>query len=102
MIRPHRNHPGYWAFLVHRLSGLALILFLPLHFLALGTALKGEAGLQDFLDWTENPLCIQFAWVFLIHRGRNLTFPGRHSSAHIRLRKRSSRTLLLCPLTSRV
>jgi len=38
-----RNHPAYWAFLVHRISGLALALFLPAHFLALGTALEGEA-----------------------------------------------------------
>ena len=28
-----RNHPAWWAFLVHRISGLALALFLPLHFL---------------------------------------------------------------------
>ena len=27
-VPPHRNHPGYWAFLGHRLSGLALALFL--------------------------------------------------------------------------
>lgn len=50
----HRSHPGYWAFIVHRLSGLALILFLPLHFLALGTALQGEVGLEGFIRWTDN------------------------------------------------
>lgn len=53
-MNKHRNHPGYWAFIVHRLSGLALILFLPLHFLALGTALQGEVGLEDFIRWTDN------------------------------------------------
>ena len=35
----NRDHPSYWAFLVHRVSGLALALFLPLHFWALGQAL---------------------------------------------------------------
>ena len=25
-----RNHPAYWAFIVHRASGLLLALFLPL------------------------------------------------------------------------
>jgi fumarate reductase subunit D len=52
----NRDHPSYWAFLVHRVSGLALALFLPLHFLALGRALAGEAALDDFLRWTERPL----------------------------------------------
>ncbi len=56
MLRPHRNHPGYWAFLLHRLSGIALALFLPAHFLALATALTGEAALDGFLHWTDNPL----------------------------------------------
>ncbi|HEX2826745.1 MAG TPA: succinate dehydrogenase, cytochrome b556 subunit [Burkholderiales bacterium] len=51
-----RNHPAYWAFLVHRISGIALALFLPLHFWALAQALQGEARLDSFLRWTEQPL----------------------------------------------
>ena len=51
-----RNHPAYWAFVVHRVSGVALALFLPLHFWALGQALEGEARLESFLRWTEHPL----------------------------------------------
>ena len=51
-----RNHPAYWAFLVHRLSGLALAVFLPFHFWALGQALQGEAALEGFLRWTDQPL----------------------------------------------
>ena len=51
-----RNHPAYWAFLVHRFSGLALALFLPFHFWVLGQALVGEARLDGFLRWTEQPL----------------------------------------------
>lgn len=42
--------------MVHRISGLALACFLPLHFLALGLALDGEVRLDGFLKWTENPL----------------------------------------------
>lgn len=53
---PHRNHPGWWAALIHRLSGLALAVFLPLHFLALGTALRGADALDRFLDLTASPL----------------------------------------------
>ena len=51
-----RAHPAYWAFAVHRVSGVLLALFLPLHFWALGEALQGEARLDSFLRWTEQPL----------------------------------------------
>ena len=52
--RSHR-HPVYWAFLVHRLSGLALALFLPLHFSLLAQALSGQAALDAALGLTELP-----------------------------------------------
>lgn len=42
--------------LAHRLSGLALALFLPVHFWVLGRALELDA----FLAWTEQPL-VKFA-----------------------------------------
>ena len=60
-----RGHPAWWAFLVHRLSGLALALFLPAHFLALGTALRGEEALDAFLRWSEQPLVIASEWVLI-------------------------------------
>lgn len=50
-----RNHPAYWAFLMHRVSGLLLASFLPVHFLVLGKALEAEASLDSFLLWTEQP-----------------------------------------------
>ncbi|MDE2130551.1 MAG: succinate dehydrogenase, cytochrome b556 subunit [Betaproteobacteria bacterium] len=51
-----RNHPAYWAFWLHRVSGLLLALFLPLHFWALGQALHGAAALQGFLSLADQPL----------------------------------------------
>lgn len=50
------NHPSYWAFVVHRVSGLALALFLPFHFWALGTAIEGAGRLDAFLRWTDQPV----------------------------------------------
>ena len=47
-----RQHASYWAFVVHRVSGIALALFLPLHFWSLGRALH----LEDFVSWTQEPL----------------------------------------------
>lgn len=65
MIRPHRNHPGYWAFLLHRLSGLALVLFLPAHFFVLGLALDA-AALDNALAWTAQPLVKVGEWGIVV------------------------------------
>lgn len=54
--RRARGHAGYVAFVVHRVSGLALTLFLPLHFFALSRALGGAQALDGFLAWTDHPL----------------------------------------------
>jgi fumarate reductase subunit D len=51
-----RNHPGYWAFVVHRVSGILLALYLPAHFWVLGLALHEAARLDAFLRWTDQPL----------------------------------------------
>jgi fumarate reductase subunit D len=49
----HRGNLLWLAALVHRLSGLALAIFLPLHFWALGLAIDGEARFGHFLRWTD-------------------------------------------------
>ena len=51
-----RSEVPWLAALVHRLSGVALAIFLPFHFLALALVLDGEARLDGFLRWTEQPL----------------------------------------------
>jgi fumarate reductase subunit D len=51
----HRTSPLWLAALLHRLSGLALAVFLPLHFLTLGLAIDGEARLESFLRWSDAP-----------------------------------------------
>ena len=61
-----RAHPAYWAFLMHRLSGLALALFLPLHFWALGQALHGAAALDGFLKLADQPLFKLAEWGLVV------------------------------------
>ncbi|MEL7542698.1 MAG: succinate dehydrogenase, cytochrome b subunit [Pseudomonadota bacterium] len=61
----HRRNALWTAALIHRVSGVLLALFLPLHFLVLGLALEGEAALGSFLKWTENPL-VKFAEAGLV------------------------------------
>jgi fumarate reductase subunit D len=57
-----RSHASYWAFLVHRLSGLALAVFLPVHLWALARALQGEAALDGFLRAVDRPLFKLAEW----------------------------------------
>ena len=49
----HRSNLLWLAALVHRISGLALATFLPLHFWALGLAIDSEARLGTLLRWTD-------------------------------------------------
>ncbi len=50
-----RTH-GYWAFWLHRLSGLALALFLPVHFYVLALGIEQADRLDRFLTWSAQPL----------------------------------------------
>lgn len=61
-MRQSQKHTGYLAFLLHRLSGLALALFLPFHFLVLGLALEHTGQLDDFLKWSDQPLVKIAEW----------------------------------------
>jgi len=50
-----RGHAGFWAFVAHRVSGIVLALFLPVHFFVLSQALSRPATLDGFLEWTRQP-----------------------------------------------
>ena len=52
-MKSPRNHRAYWAFIGHRLSGLALGIFLPAHFYVLGMALEQGQRLDRFLKLSE-------------------------------------------------
>jgi fumarate reductase subunit D len=49
-LAARRRHHGFVAFLLHRLSGIVLAVFLPVHFLTLGLAIEGADAMQTFLD----------------------------------------------------
>ncbi|MGH8801830.1 MAG: succinate dehydrogenase, cytochrome b556 subunit [Casimicrobiaceae bacterium] len=69
----HDRHVGWWAFVVHRVSGIALALFLPLHFWALSRALGGEARLDAFLRWTDAPAVRASEWGIVVLLALHLT-----------------------------
>lgn len=68
MIRPHRTHPLWFAYMLHRLSGLGLALFLPVHLYVLAMALTRPATLDRFLAFADNPVVklAEFGLVFLL------------------------------------
>ena len=63
-----KTHPLRLAHLLHRLSGLALALFLPLHFWVLAMAVNQAERLDRLLTLTELPLVkfAEFGLVFLL------------------------------------
>ena len=74
LVRASRNAPhhlalaqanerrGFVAALLHRLSGVALAIFLPVPFLALATSLEGADALEAFLALTRNPFIKVAEW----------------------------------------
>lgn len=66
MIRTHRSHPLWFAYALHRLSGLGLAVFLPAHFYILSKALTQPETLDRFLHLAENPMVkiAEFGLVF--------------------------------------
>lgn len=74
MLRPPRDHAGYRAFLGHRLSGVALALFLPLHFWVLGSVLDGDAALDQLLAVARNPLFKLAEWGLVVLLTAHLAF----------------------------
>ena len=73
MMRAAHRQPGFVAALAHRLSGLALAVFLPLHFLALATALNGADALDSFLRVTRQPLVEFFEFAIVVALAIHMT-----------------------------
>ena len=63
-----RAHPLWLAYMLHRLSGLALAVFLPVHFWVLAMALTEPQRLDGFLALTEAGVVklAEFGLVFLL------------------------------------
>jgi fumarate reductase subunit D len=68
MIKPHRGQPLWIAFLLHRISGLGLAVFLPFHFYLLGLALEQSETMDGLLRWSDYPVVkiAEFGLVFLL------------------------------------
>jgi fumarate reductase subunit D len=73
MMRASHTQRGFIAAILHRLSGIALAIFLPLHFIALATALNGASALDAALELTRQPL-VKFAeWGIVVALAMHMT-----------------------------
>jgi fumarate reductase subunit D len=63
-----RAHPLWLAYILHRVSGVALAVFLPLHFWVLALAMTDPARLDGFLRFTDIGAVklAEFGLVFLL------------------------------------
>ncbi|MGA9435389.1 MAG: succinate dehydrogenase, cytochrome b556 subunit [Roseobacter sp.] len=63
-----RAHPLWLAYILHRLSGIALAVFLPFHFWVLALAMTNPVRLDGFLAITGNGAVklAEFGLVFLL------------------------------------
>ena len=63
-----RAHPLWLAYILHRLSGLGLALFLPLHFWVLSLAMTDPERFDGFLRMTDAGIVklAEFGLVFLL------------------------------------
>jgi fumarate reductase subunit D len=73
MIRPPHKQRGFVAAMLHRVSGIALAIFLPLHFLALATALNGAKAFDSFLALTRQPVVALLEWGIVVALALHLT-----------------------------
>ena len=52
------GHVGQWAFVLHRLSGLGLVLYLGLHLILLGQLRDGPMAWEAFLQVARSPVIL--------------------------------------------
>lgn len=71
--RASNRHASYWAFVVHRVSGILLACFLPLHFWALALAIESEAALDEMLSWSDHPLVRSSEFILVVLLAAHLT-----------------------------
>ena len=69
----HRSHANYWAFIVHRVSGILLALFLPVHFQMLQLAVRDAKSFDNLAAWAEAPLVKLAEAVLIVLLAAHLT-----------------------------
>ena len=97
MIAASHKQPGFIAAFLHRLAGLALAIFLPIHFLALATALNGADALDAFLNITQTPVLKFAEGVIVVALALHMTLGLRVLAVEfLPVREHTSLTVSVC------
>ena len=97
MIPASRRQPGFVAALLHRVSGLALAIFLPLHFYALGLALNSADTFATFFQATNTPLVKTAEFVIVVALAMHMAFGLRVLAVEfLAVRERTAAAVTIC------
>jgi fumarate reductase subunit D len=101
MMRASHAQPGFVAALLHRLSGLALAIFLPIHFLALAATLRGADALDTVLAMTNNPVLKLAEFALVVALAMHMTLGLRVLAVEfLPIRERTAATVSLSVVAS--
>lgn len=53
---PRARHPGYWAFILNRITALGLTLYLIMHLFMLGKLAQGAEAYNSFVELAKTPV----------------------------------------------
>lgn len=68
------RHPGYWAFVLHRITGIGLIAYLVLHLWMLRLLVEGQQAWDAFIQLAKSPLFLALDGLLLaglVYHGLN-------------------------------
>lgn len=72
-LKEAARKPAFWAKQAHRVSGVLLALFLPVHFWALSHALQGPQALSRLMRMADNPFYKATEWILVLLLTLHLT-----------------------------
>ena len=59
----YRKHTGSWAWILHRITGLGLTLYILVHIIALTGLLKGETAFNEEMALFRTSIFLFFEWI---------------------------------------
>jgi succinate dehydrogenase / fumarate reductase cytochrome b subunit len=59
----YKKHTGSWAWILHRITGLGLTVYILVHIIALMTLLQGEAAFNEEMALFQTPIFLVFEWL---------------------------------------
>jgi succinate dehydrogenase / fumarate reductase cytochrome b subunit len=58
----YRKHAGSWAWILHRITGLGLTVYILIHIIALMSLLKGPLAFNEEMAFFRTPVFLFFEW----------------------------------------